>query len=134
MKIIRLHKHSNPLYIDQYVALRNKYAYNLYSTEVNVEGTKRYLEMTASVLVAVENNHVYGAVALSHHGEITIFVDKSMQRKNVGSQLVKAIEHVATHLNFKKVWVWVQNRNEGAIVFFNKNKYDQHHYFKKDLQ
>ena len=110
---------------DQYVKLRNLWAKNLLTDDVNEKETLEWLhEKSVVILVACEEDEVVGAsiLYLEKEGEIAIFVKR--KRSGVGTTLLKEIQAQAKNKNIKKLWAWISDTNIASKKLFEKNKFN----------
>lgn len=111
----------SPLFVGQYVALRNRYADLLLSTEVGVEETERWLrDAGVAVLVATEGEELLGAAVLylRRAGEVAFFTGHP--RRGVGSALLRALEKEASARGLESLWGWTLEDNIAARAAFER--------------
>jgi ribosomal protein S18 acetylase RimI-like enzyme len=55
----------------------------------------------------------------------SIYVQPEFIRKNIGAELLRAIENEAKNLHKESVFLWVLKKNEKGIRFYRKHDYDE---------
>lgn len=120
MRIVNLK--SNPVYISQYVQLRNHFKELLMTDPVTIQETQKWLEsQDVEVRLLIKQNKVEGAIVLyiNKDNEIAIFVKNT--GKSLGSELLKAIIEEAKCRNIPYLRAIVRNDNIYAKRFFIKH-------------
>jgi N-acetylglutamate synthase-like GNAT family acetyltransferase len=111
---------------DQYVKLRNLWAKNLLTDDVNEKETLEWLhEKSVVVLVACEEDEVVGAsiLYLEKEGEIAIFVKYPMQ--GIATILLRSMKELARLYQLQYIWGWVEEENIASSTIFLKNGFNE---------
>lgn len=122
-----------PGFLEQYVALRNRYIDLLVTDPVSVEQTKRWLARSdIEVRGLAYEGILLGAVILyaSRENEIAFFVKEP--NKGIGSRLLDLVEQVAIAKKLDSVWAWVLDENNIAKRVFEKKGFYQDGIKQKD--
>jgi len=119
LKVADLRRSSR--YIGQYVALRNRHADLLLTSEVGVEETEEWLRRTGDpVIVVTAGAELLGAAVLylRRQGEVAFFARRP--RRGIGSALLRALEGEARARGLGSIWGWALEDNAAARGAFEK--------------
>ena len=122
MLVIDLKQHQE--FLEQYIALRNRYVDVLLTSPVKLEETQKWFaDKHVEIRGIVQGQSLLGVVLLylDKGGEVAFFVREP--NKGIGSQLLSIIKQIANDKGLTSIWAWVLHDNINAQKAFEKTPY-----------